>query len=115
MTEILVHMCTEAEWQESVTAGVVAPPSLQEQGFVHLSTPQQVHLPANRLFSGRRDIVLLAVEPARLNARLEWEPGVPGDPESMLFPHAYGPIPLTAVVDVQPYLPGDDGTFVAAG
>jgi uncharacterized protein (DUF952 family) len=33
----------------------------------------------------------------------------------MLFPHLYGPVPLTAVVEVQPYLPDDDGTFVAVG
>ncbi|MBM7414793.1 MULTISPECIES: DUF952 domain-containing protein [Nocardiaceae] len=115
MTEILVHMCPAADWEASVAAGEVAPASLAEQGFVHLSTPQQVHLPANRLFAGRRDIVLLSVDPTRLKGRLEWEPGVPGGPGSMLFPHLYGPVPLTAVVEVQPYLPDDDGTFVAVG
>ncbi|MGB3773236.1 MAG: DUF952 domain-containing protein [Rhodococcus sp. (in: high G+C Gram-positive bacteria)] len=115
MTEILVHMCLIEDWEASVRAGQVAPPSLDEVGFVHLSTPQQVHLPANRLFAGRRDVLLLALDPMRLGAPLEWEPGVPSDPDSMLFPHLYGPVPLTAVVDVQPYLPGDDGQFRAAG
>lgn len=114
VSDVLLHMCTAEEWESAMAAGVVAPPSLQEQGFVHLSTPQQVHLPANRLFRGRRDIVVLFVDPSRLDARLEWEPGVPADPDSMQFPHAYGPIPLTAIVDIRPYLPGDDGVFVAA-
>lgn len=80
-------------------------------GFVHLSTQQQVHLPANRLFAGRTDLVMLFVDPAMLSAPLRWEPGVPGDPESMLFPHLYGALPTTAVVGVEPYRPGPDGRF----
>jgi uncharacterized protein (DUF952 family) len=80
-------------------------------GFVHLSAQLQVHLPANRLFAGRRDMLLLYVDPDRLGAPVRWEPGVPTDPESMLFPHLYGPLPTAAVVEVRPYLPGPDGLF----
>ncbi|SKY06162.1 glutathione S-transferase domain-containing protein [Mycobacteroides abscessus subsp. abscessus] len=29
----------------------------------------------------------------------------------MLFPHLYGPLPLSAVVDVTPYPRSEDGTF----
>jgi uncharacterized protein (DUF952 family) len=29
---------------------------------------------------------------------VRFEPGVPGDPASMRFPHLYGPLPVTAVV-----------------
>lgn len=78
---------------------------------MHLSTPQQVHLPANRLFAGRTDLVLLWLDPARFTGELKWEPGVPTDPASMLFPHLYAPLPLAAVLDTQPYLPGPDGVF----
>ncbi len=87
------------------------PDSYGEVGFVHLSTPRQVHLPANRLFPGREDLVLLRVDPARLNAPVRWEPGVPSDPESMRFPHLYGPLPIAAVTAVLDYRPGPDGTF----
>ena len=58
--------------------------------FIHLSTPQQVHLPANRLYRGREDLVLLHIDPSLLDAPVRWEPGVATDPESMLFPHLYG-------------------------
>jgi uncharacterized protein (DUF952 family) len=70
-----------------------------------------VHLPANRLYAGRTDLVLLNVDPDRLSAPVRWEPGVPTDPESMLFPHLYGPLPADAVTSVTPYLPGADGRF----
>ncbi|TCK20107.1 GNAT family N-acetyltransferase [Pseudonocardia endophytica] len=116
MTDVLLHLCSPPEWRAALEAGVVAPPSLTDVGFVHLSTADQVALPAERLFAGRRDMVLLAVDPGRLERagiEVRWEPGVPGDPESMRFPHAYGAIPATAVLGVLPYRPDDDGRFSA--
>jgi uncharacterized protein (DUF952 family) len=110
---VLLHLCTTAEWDRARATGVVAPPSLDEVGFVHLSTPEQVTLPANRLFRGRSDVLLLLIDPARIGVEVRWEPGVPGDPGSMRFPHAYGPVPAAAVTATVPYRPGDDGAFTA--
>ncbi|KAA0023688.1 DUF952 domain-containing protein [Antrihabitans cavernicola] len=104
-------MCSSDEWSAAQRFGECRPPSLATDGFVHLSTPAQVQLPANRLFAGRRDIVVLRVDPDLLDAEIKWEPGVPSDPASMLFPHLYGPLPVAAVIDVVDYLPGDDGVF----
>jgi uncharacterized protein (DUF952 family) len=109
--ELLVHLCRVGEWENARRLGEVRPDSLAEVGFVHLSARWQVHLPANRLFAGRHDLFALHVDPTALHAPLRWEPGVPGDPESMLFPHLYGPLPVGAVVAVRPYRPGPDGRF----
>ena len=103
----LLHLTTPAEWRAALGTGAVTPPSLAEVGFVHLSSPAQVHLPAERLFPGRRDVVLLVVDPARLTDPVRPEPGVPGDPASMRFPHLYGPLPTAAVVAVLPWRPGE--------
>lgn len=108
---ILLHLCSTEDWASARAAGALRPESLGSVGFVHLSTPRQVHLPANRLFSGRTDLVLLQVDPAKLDAPVRWEPGVPTDPESMLFPHLYGPLPVEAVIGVSGYRPGPDGSF----
>uniref|UniRef100_UPI00128FF1A0 DUF952 domain-containing protein n=1 Tax=Mycobacterium avium TaxID=1764 RepID=UPI00128FF1A0 len=50
-------------------------------------------------------------DPDRLAAPLLLEPGVPTDPASMLFPHLYGPLPVTAVHAVTDYRPGPDAGF----
>jgi uncharacterized protein (DUF952 family) len=112
-SKVLLHLCTAADWEAASAAGALAPPSLGEVGFVHLSTPEQVALPANRLFRGRSDVLLLVIDPARIGVEIRWEPGVPGDPASMRFPHAYGPVPTSAVTATLPYRPGQDGNFSA--
>jgi uncharacterized protein (DUF952 family) len=110
VTDPLLHLITPGDWRAAQAAGAVTP--LPDVGFVHLSTPEQVALPANRLFAGRRDLLLLVIDPELLDAEVRWEPGVPGDPESMRFPHAYGPVPISAVTAVKPYLPDPEGRFV---
>lgn len=109
--DVLLHMCTVRDWLSVRSSTELTPASLSEVGFVHLSTVEQVHLPANRLFPGREDLVLLVVDSGRLGSPVRWEPGVPGDPESMVFPHLYGPLPTAAVTGVVNYVPDDTGRF----
>jgi len=104
----LLHLVTAADWDAARARGTLAPSG---EGFVHLSAPEQVQLPADRLFAGRTDVLLLAVDPTGLDVR--FEPGLPDDPPDMRFPHAYGTVPTSAVVAVTPYSPRSDGTFPA--
>jgi uncharacterized protein (DUF952 family) len=111
---VLVHLCGLEDWSRARSRGAIRPaatgPAAGEE-FIHLSTPEQVHLPANRLYRGREDLVLLHIDPAQLESPVRWEPGVATDPASMLFPHLYGPLPVRAVIAVTPYRPAPDGTF----
>jgi uncharacterized protein (DUF952 family) len=109
--EFLLHLCGQRDWEAAHSVGELCPASLAEVGFIHLSTSEQVHLPANRLYAGRTDLVLLHINPRVLDSPLRWEPGTPTDPESMRFPHLYGRLPVSAVINVTPYLPGPDGRF----
>ena len=82
-------------------------PSLDTEGFVHLSKPDQVTAVADFLYRGRTDLVLLYVRPDRLTAELRYEALTTDEP----FPHLYGPLNLNAVVRVVPFPPLPDGTF----
>jgi uncharacterized protein (DUF952 family) len=107
----LLHICAAADWAAAQRVGEHRPDSLRDAGFVHLSTPGQVHLPANRLYRGRNDLLLLHIDPARLEAPVRWEAGVATDPASDVFPHLYGPLPVAAVTAVTEYRAGPDGRF----
>ncbi|PXX11969.1 uncharacterized protein (DUF952 family) [Mycolicibacterium moriokaense] len=111
----LVHLCSAEEWRLAESTGEHRPASLGASGFIHLSTPEQVHLPANRLYGGRTDLVLLRIDAAALTAPVRWEPGVATDPDSMVFPHLYGPLPVAAVISITSYRPGENGRFAPLG
>ena len=107
-TEPLLHLIGAAQWRVALDAGAVVDGSLVTEGFIHLSGPDQVAIPADRFFAGRQDLLVLVVDPARLRDEVRWEPG---DPASIRFPHLYGPLPVTAVTSVVPYRPAPGGAF----
>jgi len=112
---VLVRLCSEEEWSGAQHRGFFPPEAAgpEAEAFVHLSTIEQVHLPANRLYRDRGDMMLLYLDAAALDAPVRWERGVPTDPESMLFPHLYGPLPVQAVIKAVAYPPAADGSFPA--
>jgi len=108
---VILHIVDTESWAAARRAGELRAASLDTVGFVHCSDPGTVHLPANALFRGRTDLVLLVIDPARLDVPVRWEPGVPEHPSGVWFPHVYGPIPVSAVAAVYDFPPEPDGTF----
>ncbi|WP_018683495.1 DUF952 domain-containing protein [Actinokineospora enzanensis] len=104
---MILHILARSDWP----AAEVRPPSLATEGFVHCSDPGTVHLPADRIYAGRADLVLLEIDPSKVDAPVRWEPGAPPVPGGPWFPHVYGPIPAAAVVAVHDFPPNPDDTF----
>ena len=75
---------------------------------MHASTAYQTLLPANLFYRGRRGLVLLAIDQARLHSEIRWEEP---QPTVEAFPHIYGPVNVDAVVTVEPFDPAADGSF----
>jgi uncharacterized protein (DUF952 family) len=71
-------------------------------GFIHLSFAHQVKPVADAIYRGMTDLVLVELDPERLDAPVKVE---------SLFPHLYGEMPLEAVTLVRPYRPRPAGTF----
>jgi uncharacterized protein (DUF952 family) len=108
---VILHITTGQAWLEAKSHGAYTADSLATEGFIHCSTPAQVIWVANLRFRGRTDLVLLHIDPVRLDARVVYENLEGGE---HLFPHVYGAIPVSAVVDVTPFRPSTDGVFDAA-
>ncbi len=106
----LFHITTRDAWTRAQAEGVYRTPSLDKEGFIHLSGDRQWLATANRFYGGQRDLVLLSIRADRLGAdAIRFEPGVPPTPSGEHFPHLYGSLPLDAVVEVHD-LPVDDDT-----
>jgi uncharacterized protein (DUF952 family) len=96
-------------WQAAEDSGVFTGAGIDlNDGFIHLSTGAQARRTAQLYFKGQGNLVLVAVDGARLGAALKYEPSRDGD----LFPHLYGPLPLAAVQSVQPLPIDADGNHV---
>jgi len=106
--ESLLHIATEGAWAEAITQGAYSADSLSTEGFIHCSTPSQVVWVANNRFRGRTDLVLLHIDPSKIDVEIRYE-NLEGGRE--LFPHVYGPIPVAAIVEVTPFQPSVDGSF----
>lgn len=94
-------------WEEARFAGELRTPSLETEGFIHLSLPWQVVAVANRVYPGTLGLVLLVIDPGRLTAELRYETAKNGDD----YPHLYGPLNASAVLEALNFPPGPDGRF----
>jgi uncharacterized protein (DUF952 family) len=66
-------------------------------GYIHLSTPEQVPGTVARYFAGETDAVALTLDADTLGDDLRWEASRGGQ----LFPHLYRPLRLDEVIDVR--------------
>jgi uncharacterized protein (DUF952 family) len=116
---MIFHITARTEWEAAVRAGRYRAPSLASEGFIHCSAAGQVCGVANSFYPGQLGLVLLVIDPARLEAEVRWEPpaGLPpaGGHPGRLFPHVYGPLNLEAVSAVLDFPPQPDGTFTLPG
>lgn len=67
-------------------------------GYVHLSTLDQLTETVDKHFAGQDDLHVAEVDLAALGDAVKWEPSRGGQ----LFPHLYAPLTLDAVVAYGP-------------
>ena len=106
---LVYKIVSAAQWRVAEECGSFTGSDVDARdGFIHLSTAPQVRQTAQRHFAGQHDLLLVAVDAARLGDALKYEPSRGGD----LFPHLYGELPLAAVSWVRPLPLDPDGSHV---
>lgn len=106
---VILHLTTLEAWRAAQQTGEYRAPTLETEGFIHCSLPEQIARVANAWFAGQSGLVLLVLDRARIRPEVRFEPGA--DKADELFPHVYGPINLDAVMRVMDYRPASDGRF----
>jgi len=113
---LIFHIATESDWAAAVAAGDYRVSTLgvtiEQEGFLHASTTEQVQPTASRFYAAVTDpLVVLMMRTEVLEAG-----GVPirfedaGNGE--LFPHLYAALPVALVDEVRPAAFDDAGTLV---
>jgi uncharacterized protein (DUF952 family) len=93
----IYHITSATQAGEARKSGQYIPEGFAREGFIHCSYRHQVAGVVHRLFQGRTDLVLLEIDPSKLNCAVIDE-NLEGGSE--LFPHIYGHLPMSAVVRI---------------
>jgi len=105
--ELLYKILTAERWAGRGAEGPVPIMPIDEtDGFVHLSTADQLAETLALHFRGQGRLPVIAIRTADIEPDLRWEPSRGGQ----LFPHVYGDIPLAAVAWTGTADVGADGT-----
>ncbi len=104
--QLVYHMCRVEEWAAAQRRGTYAGSSQDvADGFIHFSTAAQARETAARHFAGQSDLLLIAIDGAKLGDALKYEVSRGG----ALFPHLYAEFDLDAVLWVKPLPLGANG------
>jgi uncharacterized protein (DUF952 family) len=94
------------DWRAAEKLGVFVGSAVDRaDGFIHFSGADQVAETASKWFSGRPDLILVAVNAQALGDSLRWETSRGG----ALFPHLYASLPISAVRWQRPLPLASDG------
>lgn len=95
----IFHLALPTDWATAFETGAyrmsTRGQTLDEVGFIHCSHRDQVEATANTFYGDLDELVLLTIDPDRVDAEIVEEPPAPGS--DLLFPHIYGALPVRAV------------------
>lgn len=107
MSDVAYKLVDRAEWTAALAAGVHAGSEADRaDGYIHMSTQDQLRETARKHYAGRQHLVLVTVDLSGLGEALRWEPSRGGD----LFPHLYGVLPVAAALAMRDLAVDVDGT-----
>lgn len=99
------------EWATAMAVGSYAGSAVDlADGYIHLSTADQLAETVRKHYAGRDSLLLLTVDLTLLAETLIWEPSRGG----ALFPHIYGALPVEAVTATKAFSVRADGAMAFA-
>ncbi len=98
-SSMILHITTKKNWEEAKVKGEYRGDTLDSQGFIHCSTPEQIDEVAQYLFKGKIGLVLIEIDETKVKCEIKYEDAGNGK----LYPHIYGPLNTDAVGHVEDF------------
>lgn len=111
MSEIKIayKILTQAEWGEFIQDMTFEGSEVDfEDGFIHLSTEDQVQETLHKHFEGGGTIIIVKLSLERAGLKVKWEESRNGEK----FPHAYADLTMEDVLSYRTVLPDRNGRHV---
>ena len=124
--DIIYHIAERDAWSKAQQNGEYVTSYIEQEGFIHLSKKEQVLRTLRNYYPKETEILLLFVNPDLLTSKLVFEAPIPPvgskkateeksptDPTipAVTFPHLYGPLNPSAVVEAKVFTrTGDEWT-----
>ncbi|MFK7852965.1 MAG: DUF952 domain-containing protein [Granulosicoccus sp.] len=97
---IIYHIARSPDLQKRLSTDDYRCASLKDEGFIHCCDQHQLAGVVNRYYQGVDELDLLMIDVDKLSCALIHENTVGG---SELFPHVYGPIDASAIIEIIPF------------
>jgi uncharacterized protein (DUF952 family) len=104
--QVAYKVLTDAEMKALETGAFKGAPIDLADGFIHLSTAEQLTETVDKHFAGQTDLWVAAVDLTAQDDPVRWEESRGG----ALFPHLYGTLLLETVIAYEPLARDDDGS-----
>ena len=107
MQDTIYKVVDKDVWAAAAKTGEFAGAAIDlTDGYIHLSSADQVVETVAKHFAGQDNLVLLSVSTAAVQDQLKWETSR----NDQLFPHLYRSLRTTDVTDLHPLVMAEDGS-----
>ena len=93
----IYHIVLPEDWEIWKERSFYEAPSLLTEGFIHCSFEEQLESVISRYYASAPELVVLKITSEKLTSKLVAEPSTGGE----IYPHVYGPIDISAVVEAE--------------
>ncbi len=104
----ILHCMKKSTWESVKDKEYYGSAYIKAVGFLHCSSIEYMWRVAPMYEGVKDELVLLCIATSMVEPTIQWERGESNDRQ---YPHIYGELNLSAVVDVYPFLRDERGKF----
>ncbi len=106
---MILHCMKKSIWEERKNKEYWGKRDIDAEGFLHCSTIEYFWRVLWLFEDSKEDFVLICINEDKLEAEVRYEDG---DNCGRAYPHIYGLVNNSAVVDVLPFLRDENGKYI---